>query len=166
MDACPGRLNEISLFIKKTGKFYGQCSELCGVNHGFMPIEVIVVEEEDFLIYSNTSYFVDNVPELPSYDEYVAPYIKKADLSIAKLKYEAHLRNTDRAYLKKKKEKSIEKINKMLARALIPPYKAVAPDYDKIRAVTDIMLKTGFVMTSVTITMGICACVFDTSFFF
>lgn len=38
MDACPGRLNQTSLFIKREGTFYGQCSEICGVNHGFMPI--------------------------------------------------------------------------------------------------------------------------------
>jgi cytochrome c oxidase subunit 2 len=40
MDACPGRLNQIGLFINKAGIFYGQCSELCGINHGFMPIVV------------------------------------------------------------------------------------------------------------------------------
>lgn len=43
MDACPGRLNEVSLFVKREGVYYGQCSELCGVNHAFMPICVEVV---------------------------------------------------------------------------------------------------------------------------
>lgn len=38
IDAVPGRLNQTSLFLKREGVFYGQCSELCGVNHGFMPI--------------------------------------------------------------------------------------------------------------------------------
>jgi len=38
MDACPGRLNQVSLYINKLGIFYGQCSELCGINHAFMPI--------------------------------------------------------------------------------------------------------------------------------
>lgn len=37
-DAVPGRLNQIYLYIKNDGIYYGQCSELCGVNHGFMPI--------------------------------------------------------------------------------------------------------------------------------
>ena len=37
IDACPGRLNQTSVFIKRSGVFYGQCSEICGVNHGFMP---------------------------------------------------------------------------------------------------------------------------------
>jgi len=40
IDACPGRLNQISRFITRPGVFYGQCSEICGVNHGFMPIAV------------------------------------------------------------------------------------------------------------------------------
>ncbi len=43
IDACPGRLNEVSTFIKRPGVYYGQCSELCGVNHGFMPIALLVV---------------------------------------------------------------------------------------------------------------------------
>jgi cytochrome c oxidase subunit 2 len=40
IDAVPGRLNQVSLFLKREGTFYGQCSEICGVNHGFMPIVV------------------------------------------------------------------------------------------------------------------------------
>jgi cytochrome c oxidase subunit 2 len=40
IDACPGRLNQVNLFIKREGVFYGQCSELCGINHSFMPIVV------------------------------------------------------------------------------------------------------------------------------
>jgi len=40
VDACPGRLSQASLFLKREGVFYGQCSEICGVNHGFMPIVV------------------------------------------------------------------------------------------------------------------------------
>lgn len=49
MDACPGRLNQISIFIKRQGTFYGQCSEICGVNHGFMPIAVKVVNRLKYL---------------------------------------------------------------------------------------------------------------------
>jgi cytochrome c oxidase subunit 2 len=40
IDACPGRLNIVSLYIERPGVFYGQCSEICGVNHGFIPIVV------------------------------------------------------------------------------------------------------------------------------
>ncbi len=41
LDACPGRLNQTSLFIKRDGIYYGQCSEICGVNHGFRPIGIV-----------------------------------------------------------------------------------------------------------------------------
>jgi cytochrome c oxidase subunit 2 len=41
VDSVPGRLNQIGSFITREGVFYGQCSELCGVNHGFMPIKII-----------------------------------------------------------------------------------------------------------------------------
>jgi len=51
VDACPGRLNQTSLFIKRVGTFYGQCSEICGVNHGFMPIVVEGVELEDYVTW-------------------------------------------------------------------------------------------------------------------
>jgi len=40
VDACPGRLSQASLFLKREGIYFGQCSEICGVNHGFMPIVV------------------------------------------------------------------------------------------------------------------------------
>jgi cytochrome c oxidase subunit 2 len=43
IDACPGRLNTGSLFLKRAGQFFGQCSEICGVNHGFMPVETTAV---------------------------------------------------------------------------------------------------------------------------
>jgi cytochrome c oxidase subunit 2 len=39
-DAVPGRLNQTGFFLKREGAFYGQCSEICGANHGFMPIVV------------------------------------------------------------------------------------------------------------------------------
>nr|YP_010338816.1 cytochrome c oxidase subunit 2 [Glaucosphaera vacuolata]UNJ18766.1 cytochrome c oxidase subunit 2 [Glaucosphaera vacuolata] len=48
-DALPGRLNQISLFVKREGIFYGQCSEICGVNHAAMPIVVEVVSVERFI---------------------------------------------------------------------------------------------------------------------
>ena len=47
-DAVPGRLNETWFKATKEGIFYGQCSELCGVNHGFMPIKVEVVSRQKF----------------------------------------------------------------------------------------------------------------------
>jgi cytochrome c oxidase subunit 2 len=48
LDACPGRLNELSIFIKRIGYYYGQCSEICGVNHAFMPIVIAATSLENF----------------------------------------------------------------------------------------------------------------------
>lgn len=47
-DAVPGRLNEGWFKVDQTGVFYGQCSELCGKNHAYMPIEIRVVNEEQY----------------------------------------------------------------------------------------------------------------------
>src|ERR1700758_820731 len=48
IDAIPGRLNETWFKAEKTGMYYGQCSELCGKDHAYMPIAVRVVEDKDF----------------------------------------------------------------------------------------------------------------------
>ncbi len=47
-DAVPGRLNETWVNIEKPGVYYGQCSELCGKDHAYMPIEIHAVSKEDF----------------------------------------------------------------------------------------------------------------------
>lgn len=47
-DAVPGRLNETWFRAEREGLYYGQCSEICGVNHGFMPIAIEVVSKERF----------------------------------------------------------------------------------------------------------------------
>ncbi len=47
-DAIPGRLNETWFRADKVGVYFGQCSQLCGIQHGFMPVEVHVVSKEDF----------------------------------------------------------------------------------------------------------------------
>ncbi|OAF12774.1 cytochrome c oxidase subunit II [Bradyrhizobium neotropicale] len=48
IDAIPGRLNETWFKATKTGMYYGQCSELCGKDHAFMPIAVRVVSDQEF----------------------------------------------------------------------------------------------------------------------
>jgi cytochrome c oxidase subunit 2 len=48
IDSVPGRMNETWFKAEKTGTFYGQCSELCGIRHAFMPIRIEVVEKEAF----------------------------------------------------------------------------------------------------------------------
>lgn len=49
VDAIPGRLNQLNVFLSRPGLFYGQCSEICGINHRFMPISVKVVSLKNFL---------------------------------------------------------------------------------------------------------------------
>jgi cytochrome c oxidase subunit 2 len=51
VDACPGRLNSVNAIIKREGLFFGQCSEICGVNHAFMPIGVYAISIENWLFY-------------------------------------------------------------------------------------------------------------------
>ena len=48
-DAVPGRLNQILLIVSRLGLFYGQCSELCGVSHGFMPITLQCINTNEFI---------------------------------------------------------------------------------------------------------------------
>jgi len=51
VDAVPGRLNQFVFELKYPGTFSGQCSELCGASHGFMPITLHAVTEQDFIIW-------------------------------------------------------------------------------------------------------------------
>src|SRR5579863_3994706 len=55
IDAIPGRLNETWFKATKVGMYYGQCSELCGKNHAFMPIAVRVVSDQDFAAWVETA---------------------------------------------------------------------------------------------------------------
>jgi cytochrome c oxidase subunit 2 len=49
VDAIPGRLSQASLFVKREGVYYGQCSEICGVNHAFMPIVVRSITANNYI---------------------------------------------------------------------------------------------------------------------
>ena len=55
LDGVPGRLNQVSFLAERPGTFYGQCSEICGVWHGFMPIVVEAVSSQDFLIWVDSA---------------------------------------------------------------------------------------------------------------
>jgi cytochrome c oxidase subunit 2 len=55
IDAVPGRLNETWFRAERLGIYYGQCSELCGTNHGFMPIRVDVVSAREFAGWIKTA---------------------------------------------------------------------------------------------------------------
>ncbi len=66
-DAIPGRMNETWFRAERTGVFYGQCSELCGIYHGFMPIAVEVVTQEAFeaWVAEARERFASTMPEAP-----------------------------------------------------------------------------------------------------
>nr|YP_009528510.1 cytochrome c oxidase subunit II [Athyma kanwa]AYN60615.1 cytochrome c oxidase subunit 2 [Athyma kanwa] len=54
VDANPGRLNQTSFFINRPGIFYGQCSEICGANHSFMPIVIESISIKNFINWINS----------------------------------------------------------------------------------------------------------------
>nr|APF47443.1 cytochrome c oxidase subunit II [Pholetesor sp. SNS-2016] len=49
VDSIPGRMNQFIIFINRSGLFFGQCSEICGLNHSFMPIVLEVVNVKNFI---------------------------------------------------------------------------------------------------------------------
>nr|YP_009922400.1 cytochrome c oxidase subunit II [Malaza fastuosus]QNA48411.1 cytochrome c oxidase subunit II [Malaza fastuosus] len=53
IDANPGRLNQTNFFINRPGIFYGQCSEICGANHSFMPIVIESINIKNFINWIN-----------------------------------------------------------------------------------------------------------------
>nr|APC61786.1 cytochrome c oxidase subunit II [Papilio dardanus]APC61824.1 cytochrome c oxidase subunit II [Papilio dardanus dardanus] len=53
IDANPGRLNQTNLFINRPGIFFGQCSEICGANHSFMPIMIESISIKNFINWIN-----------------------------------------------------------------------------------------------------------------
>ena len=50
IDGVPGRLNCVPLYIKKPGVFYGQCREICGPEHAFMPVVVESIDLKDYVV--------------------------------------------------------------------------------------------------------------------
>nr|AND96467.1 cytochrome c oxidase subunit 2 [Onthophagus haematopus] len=55
IDATPGRLNQISFLMNRTGLFFGQCSEICGANHSFMPIVIESISMKYFIKWMNSN---------------------------------------------------------------------------------------------------------------
>lgn len=68
LDAVPGRINEKVLFIEKPGVYYGQCSELCGARHGYMPIAVEALPRDKFnaWVLTQSGGKIDGLPEAPA----------------------------------------------------------------------------------------------------
>ena len=71
-DAVPGRLNQLSIFIKRPGIVYGQCSELCGVNHAFMPICVKAVTLGDYI-----DWLTSSVPTIQNNETFAAAAVSE-----------------------------------------------------------------------------------------
>nr|YP_010021199.1 cytochrome c oxidase subunit II [Schizoneuraphis gallarum]QOK36243.1 cytochrome c oxidase subunit II [Schizoneuraphis gallarum] len=51
IDAIPGRMNQINLFLNRPGMYFGQCSEICGINHSFMPIQIESININKFIYW-------------------------------------------------------------------------------------------------------------------
>jgi cytochrome c oxidase subunit 2 len=56
IDAIPGRLNQLGFIANRPGVFYGQCSEICGSNHSFIPIAIEVVDTKSFIEWTKSSH--------------------------------------------------------------------------------------------------------------
>lgn len=68
LDAVPGKVNERVLFIKEPGVYYGQCSELCGARHGYMPIAVEALDRPHYnaWVMSHDGAKIDGGPSAPA----------------------------------------------------------------------------------------------------
>ena len=65
IDAIPGRVNETWFKAERVGTYYGQCSQLCGRDHAFMPIAVRVVSDQEYATWldgAKKKYAQDNLP--------------------------------------------------------------------------------------------------------
>lgn len=87
MDAVPGRINQVNFITSFWGTYRGQCSELCGINHGFMPIEVRVLPLNDYFDYIrlNTSYRLDKL--VPLLEVLTNLYLRYLSFKIVESKY-------------------------------------------------------------------------------
>lgn len=86
MDAVPGRLNETWFRAERVGTYYGQCSELCGRDHAFMPIEVRVVSQEEYALWlddAKTRFATNSAPRKDEETASTAPAQK--DNALARL---------------------------------------------------------------------------------
>jgi len=112
VDAVPGRLNAINTFIFAPGTFYGQCSELCGVGHGFMPIKIEAVSKAEFLKFIGMNIDIDT-------DE-----VTKPTISVSK-----DVLSAASDFLKKHDKKSLD--SKMILRKIIENPKPFWYDRDE-----------------------------------
>lgn len=93
MDAIPGRINQVSFLGLGWGTYWGQCSELCGINHGFMPIEVRILPLADYLTYIslNISFRYDKL--VPIIEQFMIAFIKYDILKLKEIQFLYFLNN-------------------------------------------------------------------------
>ena len=60
IDGTPGRLNQTNFFINRPGLFFGQCSEICGANHRFIPIVIERISIKNFINWINNYSSLDD----------------------------------------------------------------------------------------------------------
>jgi cytochrome c oxidase subunit 2 len=86
LDAVPGKINERQLVIKEPGVYYGQCSELCGARHGYMPIVVEALDRPHFnaWVMTHAGAKIDGAPEAPKAAAATPADAPKADAAPAK----------------------------------------------------------------------------------
>jgi len=77
VDAVPGRTNVYNAFIKREGKFYGQCSEICGKGHASMPIAVQVVTNHQYLVYLHFYYMNEDYDFYENWSNFYFNFLKK-----------------------------------------------------------------------------------------
>ena len=79
IDAVPGKLNERQLIVNEPGVYYGQCSELCGARHGYMPIAIEALPRDEFNRWVlEQGGKIDGMPDAPAAAEAPAPAAKPA----------------------------------------------------------------------------------------
>lgn len=79
LDAVPGKLNEKTIKINEPGVYYGQCSELCGAKHGYMPIAVEALPRDEYNRWVlEQGGKIDGLPDAPAAAEAPAPAAKPA----------------------------------------------------------------------------------------
>lgn len=98
IDATPGRLNQSSFFSDREAELFGQCSELCGTYHGFMPIQVEVGSVEDYLSWISTLGFISLICQkrnIKTERLHTNPFIFKiCSIAIRKMSSKPEVRNT------------------------------------------------------------------------
>ena len=75
IDAIPGRLNVAGLILNRVGTFYGQCSELCGVLHGFMPIVIRAVSLPHYYHFSSIKLLIGSISYILSLSKLGSIYV-------------------------------------------------------------------------------------------